>query len=455
MSTELLGRLLLAGAVTLAFAACSDDEGEGGSTQDAGGMADAGGGMTDATPGGTNVSQDGCTQVEGFATFCENITEDTTWYNDGQTILLEGLVFVDGATLTVEPGVNIVGDGTDGESDALVVATTGSIDAQGTADAPIVFGSARGDNAEPGDFGGVVLLGNASINVGTATIEGMEASDLSAYGGEDDMHSCGTLRYVRIEYAGSVFGTDNELNGLTLGGCGSDTTLEYIQSHRGLDDGIEFFGGTADMRYAVISFAGDDGLDWDEGYRGNIQNIAITGQGDNGIEADNLGDDNDALPRSNPTIWNMTIDCNGDERAMNLRRGTGAYLNNVIITRCEKEPFDIRDTATVDQINGGTLTMSNVIAFGNGDFSDETGVDEDGESNDDDGGFVEADWFNADNVPGLSTEDPQLNATWNPAEGSPAANGGTPDGGFDASQTQIGAFALGEENWAAAWINLN
>lgn len=453
------GALLMAAGLLVA---CGDDEetnnnntpgADAGMTDDSGMTGDSG--MTDdsGTTPTTSITQPNCPTVDGFTVLCENITGDALMVAD-QTYLLSGLVFVESGRLTIEAGTTIVGDVSDGESDALVVTKNATIEAIGTADAPVVFTSAAAD-PQPGDFGGVVLLGNASINVGSANIEGMGESDLSSYGGTDDAHNCGALQYVRIEYAGSVFGTDNELNGLTLGGCGSATVLDHIQSHRGLDDGIEFFGGTANMTHAVISFPGDDGLDWDEGYRGEIQYIAITGQGDNGIEADNLGDDPTATPMSNPTIWNITIDCNGNERGMNLRVGTGASLNNVIITRCEKEPFDIRGAESVANWQNGDLSMNHVIAFGNGEFELEEGLDEDGEELDDDGGFIEADEFNAENVPGLSTEDPMLDAGWVPASGSPAANGDTPGAGFDAAGTHYGAFPVGGPSWAAGWINLN
>lgn len=430
-----------AGALVLAagmVAACGDDDDDNNNNDGSGNGTGDGG---------------GCEQVDGFTVVCENITGDTTWTSE-TPILLQGLVFVESGRLTIEAGAMIVGDASDGESDALVVTTGATIEAIGSADAPIVFTSAL-DNPQPGDFGGVVLLGNAPINVGSANIEGMGESANSQYGGNDPAHNCGALQYVRIEYAGSVFGTDNELNGLTLGGCGTNTSLSYIQSHRGLDDGIEFFGGTAGMTHAVISFPGDDGLDWDEGYQGEIQFIAITGQGDNGIEADNLGDDPTATPMSNPTIWNMTIDCAGDERGMNLRVGTGGSLNNVIITNCGKEPFDIRGAESVANWNNGALTMNHVIAFNNGDFEVEEGVDDEGEDLNDDGGFIEADEFNAEAVPGLSTEDPMLDANWIPADGSPAAAGDTPGSGFDASGTYYGAFPVAGDSWAAGWTNLN
>jgi hypothetical protein len=94
-------------------------------------------------------------------------------------------------------------------------------------------------------------------------------------GEPDPDHDCGTLRFVRIEFAGFEVGDTNELNGLTLGACGRRTVLDYVQVHLGADDGIEFFGGTTDLRHAVITGANDDSLDWDQGWTGRVQFLAI------------------------------------------------------------------------------------------------------------------------------------------------------------------------------------
>jgi hypothetical protein len=195
---------------------------------------------------------------------------------------------------------------------ALIVSRGSQLEAVGTAALPIVFtsGNAVGDRIT-GDWAGVALLGNATLNNGTDTagvftdnLEGVDPTDARGiYGGNNDASSCGHLEYVRIEFGGDEFSTDNELNGLTLAGCGSGTTLSHIQVHRGKDDGIEFFGGTAGMDHVVISGASDDSLDWDQGWRGNVQFLVVhqfEGIGDAGFEADNYGSMELATPRSNP-----------------------------------------------------------------------------------------------------------------------------------------------------------
>lgn len=433
----------------LAIGACGDEDP---GNNDAG--ADTG--TTDtgtADTGTTDTGETGaCADPPATLTVGGEITEDTTWCAASE-ILLGELTFVRGATLTIEAGATVTGE----NGAALVVASDAKLDAQGTADAPIVFTSSFGADAEAGDWGGLVLLGNAPINVGSSNIEGMEASDGSAYGGTDAAHNCGTLRYVRIEYGGFVFGEDNELNGLTVGGCGSDTTLEYIQVHKGLDDGIEFFGGSASIKWAVITQTGDDSMDWDEGWTGNAQFLAIQQSataGDRGFEADNLGDDNDATPRSNPTVANVTMVSPGDnpdQIGMKLRRGTAGEITNVIIAGFDNEPIDIDGEVTAG-LFGDDLSLSYVINFQNGDWKDESADDDN-----DDAGFDEATEIAA--VEGYSTEDPQL-ADWEsltapdlvPAQGSPAANGGaTPSGDWWTAADYIGAFEPGGADWTAGW----
>lgn len=397
--------------------------------------------------GRANATQEGCAERPLFATYCAPIEEDTSWVNDGQTILLEGVVVVDGATLTIEPGVTILGNPTDGV-DALVITRSGTLDAQGTAEAPIVFGSTNEADARPGDFGGIMLLGDASVQGIQARIEGLDA-ELSAYGGTRETSSCGTLRYVRIETAGGSFaGTAS--SALTLAGCGTSTTLEYIQADRTLGDGISFFGGSGALRFAIVTDPGDDGLTWERGYRGRIQNLLVARAGDNGIEGEN-GASPDAPPRSQPTLWNLTLDCAGGSRAMTLGSGTAASLNSAILSGCALEPFNIRDPVTVEQIEADDLSLRYIIAFNNAAFQNESDA---GDAIDDDGGFIEADWFVPDTIRGLSTEDPMLDATWVPASTSPATNGVRPDSPFDSTQTQIGAFPATPTTWATPWSTL-
>ena len=242
-----------------------------------------------------------------------DITTNTTWTSD-KVWEIEGVVRVkSGATLTIQAGTFIkakplaVGVATG----VLVITKTGKIDAQGTATAPIIFTSynlldGAATTATPGDFGGVVILGDAVVNNGLDNniIEGLgdqpNVSDFY-YGGSNNAHNAGTLKYVRIEFAGRIITTspDIEINGLTFGGVGSGTTVNHIQVSYGRDDSFEFFGGTVSATHLVSFAPDDDNFDFDFGYTGTITKaIAIadsnsshslsSGNPDsNGIELDN------------------------------------------------------------------------------------------------------------------------------------------------------------------------
>ena len=138
----------------------------------------------------------------------------------------------------------------------------------------------------------------------------MGEADTGVYGGDDPNDNSGSLRYVRVEFAGVEFSPDNELNGIAFQGVGRGGTYEFIQVHMNRDDALEWFGGTADIKYAVASNAADDSFDWTFGWSGRAQFIVVHQRGDdadNGIEADNNEFNNNLLPRSNPQIYNITM----------------------------------------------------------------------------------------------------------------------------------------------------
>lgn len=400
------------------------------------------------------------------------LTSDRT-LETGKTYTLSGDVFVKSGTLTIQPGVRIVSSG-----GALIVTSGGKLNAVGTAEAPIVFTSSRpvGERAA-GDWKGLVLLGKAPINVtgGSQTIEGFAAgsNDLANYGGQDATHDCGVLKYARVEFTGFKLANGNELQGLTIGGCGSATTIDYVQSHVSLDDGIEVFGGTSDMKHLVITGADDDGLDWDFGYAGRVQFVVVQqhpDKGNWGIEADSNEKSFEALPRSSPELWNITLvgrPSGGAEKsgAMMLRRGTAGKLHNVIAVDFADGAIDIADASTAAQWNGGALAIKNSIFYalkGN-----TTGlVPTPNPVKDSSGTVTEADGANFNEASKLMEAvhankyvNPQLVAATNitapnflPATGSPALdanNAGVPGTGFDGSARFVGAF--GTTDWSAGW----
>lgn len=207
-----------------------------------------------------------------------SITTNTTWTKD-KVYLIKGLVYVDTlVTLTIEPGTVILGDHRTVIS-TLVVSRGGKLIANGTACNPIVFTSSRPAGQRlRGDWGGITLLGRAVSNRGLNNpVEGIAdaGNGKSLFGGTDDNDNSGSLRYVRIEFAGYTLLANQELNSLTMGSIGRATTIEYIQTSFGNDDAFEWFGGTVNCKYLVAYKTTDDDLDVDQGYSGTVQ-FALT-----------------------------------------------------------------------------------------------------------------------------------------------------------------------------------
>jgi len=243
-------------------------------------------------------------------------TGTTTWTADKE-YLLDGVVFVnEGQTLTIEPGTVIRAETGQAENaSALVVARGGKIIAEGTSEKPVIF-TVKGDDLEGsvpiennGLWGGVIILGNAPVNApdGESAIEGLSLEDSrTLYGGTDESDNSGILKYVSIRHGGTKLEDGNEINGLTLGGVGNGTTLEYVEVISNRDDGFEFFGGTVNGRYLLSAFCGDDAFDFDQGYAGNCQFIV-------GLQAGATGDllielsDYEGHPKTRPTISNATL----------------------------------------------------------------------------------------------------------------------------------------------------
>lgn len=387
-----------------------------------------------------------------------SITSNTTWTCQN-TYVLSGYIFVENnAVLTIQPGTTIMGaPGT--PSGTLIVTRGARLEAVGTADEPIVFTSTNTPGTrEPSDWGGIVLFGAAPSNLGANVhFEGTPAGDTRFdYSGNVNTHDCGTLEYVRVEFAGYEFTTDKEFNGITLAGCGSETRLSYVQTHRGSDDGIEFFGGSANADHIVISRNQDDGLDWDNGFSGRIQNIIIytESDGDHGIEADNLEAGTGATPVSSPTIFNLTVLGPGtaaganSDRGILLRRHTRGLLNNVLVGNYTTYA-DVVGNMTNDPNLAAAWPASIVIAnasfFGGGVFPTA------------DDGFVDNTVIPA--TTGNNTTDPMIvfgsntNPSFVPTNAALEA-GIAPTAGFDTSATYRGAVApnaTGAAIWYAGW----
>jgi hypothetical protein len=273
----------------------------------------------------------------------------------------------------------------------------------------------------------------------------------SLYGGTDDTHDCGTIRYARIEFAGYRLSTNNELNGLSVGACGSDTEISYLQVHRGSDDGVEFFGGTVGMDHVVISGATDDSLDWDLGWTGKVQFLIIhqlTNDGDKGMEADNLGGNEEASPRSNPTLYNITLIGNPTEVAMHLREGTLGTFRNLVVTGFQAALNLSALTANLAAEWPSNLSIENSVFFGNTAIGNLDSTDDDNAFNEDDAVHDAA----RNNVFDV---DPGLGTTFGAANYKPtsAMLGGkaTPPAGFDTTATYAGAVDPAGVDWTVGW----
>lgn len=235
-----------------------------------------------------------------------NITSNTHWKKN-KIVYLDGRVIVEaGAELTIDPGTIIKGNvGVNTNASSLVIARGAKIHATGTATEPIIFTSAadnitQGQIASPnldpqqsrGLWGGVIILGAAPISPASGTteqIEGIPASVVEGnYGGANPTDNSGEFQYCSIRHGGTVIGSGNEINGLTLGGVGSGTQIDHVEVVGNVDDGIEFFGGTVNATDLVVWFQGDDAFDVDQAYAGTVTNLAyIAGaDSDHGMEID-------------------------------------------------------------------------------------------------------------------------------------------------------------------------
>lgn len=318
--------------------------------------------------------------VDGFDDLTENISESRTLRNT-RGYRLRGVVFVrNNAVLTIEPGTFIIGQpGQAPSPSVLVVSRTGRIAANGTRSRPIIMTSSQPvGQRRRGDWGGLILLGSATANTPAerSFIEGLPEGEDSRYGGTNDDHNCGTLRYVRVEFAGAEFGPNNEVNGITFGGCGRQTVAEYLQVSYGFDDAFEWFGGTSDAKYLVATYFADDGLDSQLGWRGRVQHAVIlqnADRGNRGFEVDNSEFNATAEPLGDNSFWNVTVVGSGlagvDEAnspGIYLRRGAVGTYNNIIVTNFASAGIQIDNPAGAVNIENGRIRMNGILLWNNG-----------------------------------------------------------------------------------------
>ncbi len=431
---------------------------------------------------------------------------DTVSWTKGNVYILDGLVIVeDRATLNIEAGTVIkANDEQSVNASALVVARGARIVAEGTADEPIIFTSIQ-DNISSADFltyqdrglwGGIILLGAARTNnAGDAAsdwkeIEGVneilpDGDTRAEYGGTDDNDSSGIMRYVSIRHTGINIGESdgNEIQGLTLGGVGAGTTLEYIESYASGDDGVEFFGGTVNLKYFVSAFNSDDAVDWDQGYRGKGQFwFVIQGEDAAGAaaEMDGAGGDENTEPYAKPIVFNATYigggvsnTPDGDRGEMLMfRDNTGGEYRNSIFTDYNstagglaltiedidntgdrpldsRQRFEVGDLQLTNNLWYGFAAGNNPSQFVNPGLENQQAIIDYLVAN---GNVVEDPMIaGVDRSPTPSNGlDPR------PTGNSPAftmARATYPSDGFFTDVPFVGAF--GSENWALGWTALD
>ncbi len=339
---------------------------------------------TDWTSGWTNFDPENTAYGAPTTTVSTDISTNTTW-STGTIVLLQNKIYVkNNAVLTIQAGVVIRGDkATQG---TLLISKGSKIVAQGTSGNPIVFTSSEASGARAeGDWGGVVILGNATNNQpgGIANIEGIVVSANSEYGGANDLDSSGIFSFVRIEFPGIAFQPNKEINGLTLGSVGSKTKIDHIQVSFSGDDSFEWFGGTVDAKYLIAFRGTDDDFDTDFGFRGRVQFGLIVRDADlfdaagdsNGFESDNDATGTANLPRTAAIFSNITSVGplrNGTvtlpvgekfERAFYIRRNSSISVFNSIASSWEKGVY-LKDAGTVNNFttNDSAVFSNNLLA---------------------------------------------------------------------------------------------
>jgi hypothetical protein len=314
---------------------------------------------------------DGPINIPTSTTLTGNINTTTTLTAD-KVWTLKGYVYVtDGAKLIIQPGTTIVSDIS--EKGALVIERGAQIVAEGTATKPIVFtsGKAVGERA-PGDWGGIVILGRAKTNrTSEPTIEGGIGRP---YGGTNDGDNSGVLRFVRIEYAGIAALPNSEINALTLGGIGSGTIIENVQTIYANDDAFEFFGGTVSARNLYAFATADDDFDFDFGYTGTITNgvakrdpqFVDSGDAGNGVECDNDGTGSPAQPYTHPKLYNMVLVGPNVSTALanhnlglRFRRATQFTMKNSIVWGWMKGGLSLESNETAGFVKDGVSVFEN------------------------------------------------------------------------------------------------
>jgi hypothetical protein len=480
----------------------------------------------------SNLGQDcGCPAVASRTTvlmssLCTNVTANDADLSASNTILtcdkiyiLDKKIYVpSGKSITINPGTVIKGRNlATGNASALIVQKDAKIFASGSSTCQIVF-TAEADAmdgtypvANRGQWGGLVILGKATNNLqsgntycngttGVGFIEGYASADSRniygmPVGQNDDDDNSGILRYVSVRHSGDVLAVGNELNGISLGSVGRGTLMDHIEVISSDDDGIEFFGGTVNLKYGITLFGADDMFDYDLGWSGKCQFLfgmqadsVTTPTADNGIEADADDNKSNALPRSHPKFYNVTLIGNRSRNnaadnsahaAINCKELTeGEVYNSVfsnfrIGTNFVKsvgtrtggcEAYQNWFTPAIGSCNAGSLVISS-NTFVNNRYAVTTAVSNatagsgatlattaDNTKFANDGNVITA------SVPGfdfsftMNTSTNAITDKYNPIPSPSLGNTiTTPNDGFFTPATYRGAFEAGKKSWMSDW----
>ena len=334
---------------------------------------------TDWTNGWSNFDPENTNYPSTSSTISSDITTNTTL--SGNVLLQNKIYVTNGATLTILPGTIIRGDKA---TQATLIITKGcKIIAEGTQNLPIVFTSNESvGNRTEGDWGGLVILGLATNNQpgGVANIEGIVPTSNTQYGGTNDNDNSGSLKYIRVEFAGIALEPNKEINGITFGSVGKGTQVDYVQVSFSGDDSYEWFGGTVDCKHLIAYRGIDDDFDTDFGYRGRIQfgliirdNTMYDAAGDsNGLESDNDAAGSANTPQTSVIFSNLTIigaKGNGTitlpvgekfEKAFRIRRNSSISVFNSLVVGWEKG-LSIEGASCESNVTAGTLVFSNNV----------------------------------------------------------------------------------------------
>ncbi|MCB9597039.1 MAG: hypothetical protein H6719_30225 [Sandaracinaceae bacterium] len=366
-----------------------------------------------------------------------DLAPGTVWTCDTNYALL-GVVYLATGQLTIGPGTQVRGE----HQSALVIQRDARLEAVGTADRPIAFTSNRPPGSRAaGDWGGLLLLGNAPINApgGVNTLPLLDPARVG-YGGTDAAHDCGHLEYVVSSYAGDPFPAGFGLANIQIVACGTGTIVTHAQTYAGADTGVYVAGGTVRLDHLMTWANGVDGFFYSEGYTGGLQYAFITDNGNNGLAGRTSFADPTRRPASSPQLWNLTITDSGGV-AMSFVSESGGHVGNSLFGQHAMTCLEVNDTS--GPLIPTFLSVRNTIFWncgGPGGMAWTVGAS--------------AAVFETDPSYGNYFEDHGVSGPgWVPSVGARAARGGgAAPAGYDTT-TYLGAFEPGVPAWTAGWTD--